>query len=238
MRPRWRRAVSAGGVTVIVAMVALPGLFRHALPMPQTVSGPPHHFTSTSRPNGPVRSGAPQFNNTNVFNWNPQVAVTRSSPQPRSATQASRVRQEHSNGAADLAARFPSLAHQVFISAPQNGSEPDYFAWLGNLLNGTPMPAGKSQIPAAADHLAHAQADLDRNDLAGAVAEVRRISGPAATIMYPWLAEAESHLAQNHPQERMNTRVAQNAQPRRTWPNVMPSEIPPYARESTGPSSR
>jgi hypothetical protein len=125
------------------------------------------------------------------------------------------------------------LAHEALAADPAGGTEGQYFARLGNLLNGTPMPA---PIPADADHLARAQYDLDRDDLRGAVAEARQVSGPAAGMMQGWISEAEAQLADERARAAPRTRVAQNAPRQRTWPNVMPTEIPPYARQSTGPA--
>jgi hypothetical protein len=101
-------------------------------------------------------------------------------------------------------------------------------------LNGTELPSG-GKIPANADHLARALADLDHDNLAGAVVEIGQLSGPAAGVMRPWLADARTRVATEHGARGPNL-VAQTAPPTRAWPNVMPTEIPPYARESTGPA--
>jgi hypothetical protein len=132
----------------------------------------------------------------------------------------------------ELAARFPALAHQAITADPSGGTERQYFMRLGNLLNGTPLPTG-TQIGETADHLAHAEADLDRDNLAAAISETERLSGPAARVMSKWLADARVRIAQRN--TTPSTRLAQATPQKRAWPHVMPTEVPPFARESSGP---
>jgi hypothetical protein len=54
-------------------------------------------------------------------------------------------------------------------------------------------------------------------------------------VMRPWVADARTRLATAHGARGPN-RVAQSAPQTQRWPHVMPTEIPPYARESTGPA--
>ena len=84
-----------------------------------------------------------------------------------------------------------------------------------------------------AEHLAHAEADLDRDNLAAAISETERLSGPAARVMSKWLADARVRIAQRYTTPA--TRLAQATPQKRAWPDVMPTEVPPFARESSGP---
>jgi hypothetical protein len=243
---RWRRAAPLAGIAVITAGVVLIALFHHVPPAPKTVVGPTHLFSSTSNEGRSALSRMPPPNETNIFNWNGPAAGAARQARPsvhRAATEASAQNRpapppnRSTRTVQELAGQFPALAHQVFVSVPQSGSEPEYFARLGNLVNGTPVHRG-ARIPATADHLAHAQANLNRDNLAGAIADVQAISGPAADIMHSWVADAKAHLAMARRQPQTDSRIAQNSPPVRRWPHVLPTEIPPYARQSTGPEPK
>jgi hypothetical protein len=135
----------------------------------------------------------------------------------------------------ELANRFPDVVRQVLASDPRAGSEAQYFARLSNLMTGSPVPASLAHSSATIDHLAHAQADLDRGNVAGAVAETRSATEVRGAVA-AWLKDAETRLALDHGQPRSRVQIAR-ARPAST-PLVMPTEIPAYARESSGPLVR
>lgn len=241
-----------GAVAVIIGVIVLIGLFDHGPPPSRTATGNPTLFSSV---NGGGRSAVatPSPNDTNIYQWNgapplpvprhfvpPAAASVQSArrtpaAQPKQAAQAQTPQENASTQA--LASQFPVFAHQVFETVPGSGSDTEYFAALGNLINGSPIPAG-TPIPPTADHLAHAQADIDRGDVTAALGELRSLPGPAAQVMGPWRAAAEGRLAMNRPRAVSPRGLAQNVAPSGNLANAVPAEIPPYARESTGPSAR
>jgi hypothetical protein len=223
---------------MVLVVVAVRGLMHHTRVLPQVARGPARLYSSTAdsqknvavppvRATPPAASPAKQTKTAGVT-VPPAKSTT---PVRRPAT---RQAAQNVSAVSPLSARFSVLVHQALASDPHGGTESQFFARLGNLVNGTALPPAE-KIPAIADHLARAQADLDHANLAGAVAEIGQLSGPAAAVMRPWVADARTRLASEH-HGRSPDRVAQTAPPTRHWPNVMPTEIPPYARQSTGPA--
>jgi hypothetical protein len=228
-----------GCIGVILVIVAVRGLTHHTPAQPHTARGPAHLFSSTSnegRGTLPATGRAgKQASNTAPSNPTKHLRSSHtvsSAGGPQTASQQPADTQPNSMPVSELAARFPALAHQAITAGPSGGTEPQYFMRLGNLLNGTPLPAG-TQIGENAEHLAHAEADLDRDNLAGAISETERLSGPAARVMSKWLADARARIAQRNTTPA--TRLAQATPQKRAWPDVMPTEVPPFARESSGP---
>ena len=216
------RALLLACVGVVLVIVAVRGLMEHTRALPQVARGPARTYSSAVNIQSNVQpkstaQALPAIRST------PPIRVPAAPPTGQTASVDSQ-----------LSGRFSVFAHQALASDPAGGTEKQYFARLGNLLNGTELPPG-DKIPANADHLARAQADLDHDNLAGAVAEIGQLSGPAAGVMRPWLTDARTRLATARGARGPN-RVAQSAPQTRGWPNVMPTEIPPYARESTGPA--
>ncbi len=239
------RAATLAGIGVIAAGVALLGLTRHSPPAPEVVHGPAPMYSSTEnegrdlatrRPKPQMQANAqlPAATKANTFT----ARLHRPPPirEPQIETQSTaRPALQDAGAVSALIARFPVLAHEAFASDPAAGTEAQYFARLGNLLNGTPIPA-EQPVPAVADHLARAQLALDRGDLAGAVAQARQVSGGAAGVMASWIRDAETQLSNEHERTSRRTRMAENTPRSRAWPDVMPTEIPSYARQSTGPA--
>jgi hypothetical protein len=135
---------------------------------------------------------------------------------------------------AALANRFPGVVRDVLASDPRAGSEAQFFARLSNLMDGSPMPPEMARVSPAINHLAQAQADLDRGELAAAVAEVRAVRD--GKVIAPWLRDAESRLTLDH--QRQSSRVRMARGKLASVPQAMPTEIPPFARESSGPVIR
>jgi hypothetical protein len=242
--PARARVATLAGIGVIAAGVVELALTRYTPPAPEVVHGPPILYSSPAiegrnltkaRPKPRVQTDATPSTAYRGSPARPSSRIVSPARLPEVGAQASsQPRSENVPAVSALAARFPIVAHQALAADPAAGTEAQYFARLGNLLNGTPMPAGQP-IPADADHLAHAQNDLDHDNLAGAVAEVRQVSGLATSAVANWLSDAEAQLAQ-HGRTAPKTQVAQNGSRQRVWPDVMPTEIPPYARQSTGPA--
>lgn len=245
---RWRtrggmiRALLLACVGMVLVVVAVRGLMHHTRALPQVSRGPARLYSSTadSQKNvavPPVRATAPALRpaappTTQTKTAGATVPPANSTiPARRPAT---RQTAQSVSIVSPLSARFSVLVHQALASDPNGGTESQFFARLGNLVNGTALPPGE-KIPPNADHLARAQADLDHENIPGAVAEIGQLSGPAAAVMRPWVADARTRLATAHGVRGPN-RVAQSAPQTQRWPHVMPTEIPPYARESTGPA--
>lgn len=237
MRTRWTGVAWVGAIAVIVGGVVLFGLLDPGPRNPQVPPpGPPQLYSS---PAAEGKSAAlPMPNDTNIFQWSGATPVPvpkrfvappqNSAPaaqQPRGTDSA--VASSAGESAQTLSNQYPAYVHQVFAAVPGSGSEPGYFAALGNLINGSPIPQ-HAQIPPTAVSLARAQADIDRGDLRAAVDELRALPAPAARVMQPWIRAAETRLAASH------HGTAANSQPN-VMANAMPVEIPPYARQSTAP---
>ena len=242
MKSRWWPALLLAGIWIVIAGVVLVGVLHHAPRTTAIASGSPRLFLS---PSGSGRASVPgtALTGPNRFGRKrPAAAAAGQSAfkrvAPGSSLHASLTDTETGGRGAALIARFPVVAHQVLVSVQGSGSELIYFARLSNLLNGTSMPASAQQIPATADHLARAQAALDRGNIPGAVAEVRAISGPAAAIIRPWLMQADAIYHRPAARAQVHLRVAQNTASPRVSRMALPSEIPPYARESTGPGGQ
>ena len=239
MRPRTRagmlRALLLGCIGVVLLVVAVRGLTHYTPAQPELAHAPAHLYAS---PANEGRSSLPATPNPQRQAANVQpLRPINHLPSPRATSaptpHAARAAEQKTTAAPDIVARFPALAHQAIAADPSGGTVPQYFLRLGNLLNGTPLPPG--QIGPNADRLARAQADLDHDDLAGAIVETERLSSPAARVMSGWLADARRRVASRHAAQAP-TRIARAEPQRRRWPNVMPTEIPPFARQSSGPA--
>lgn len=242
---RWRtragmiRALFLGCAGVVLVIVAVRGLMHHTPAQPQAAHAPAHLYASTAN-EGRGTLPAIQRQQIQANNSTPAGHLPLSNQTPKAQSRqahtlvnSASATQQNPMAASELAARFPALAHQAITADPSGGSETQYFLRLGNLLNGTPLAPG-TPIGPNADHLARAQGYLDHDDFAAAITQTEQLSGPAARVMSGWLADARSHerLPRAEPSP---TRVAQSAPQKRRWPNVMPTEVPPFARESSGP---
>jgi len=235
------RALLLGCAGVILVIVVVRGLVHYTPAQPQPAHAPAHLYASTANDGmrsvlatrKPSQRPAAIPLHSRPINHVPSArAASAGGTQAHAASQPASATEQNTLPTSDLAARFPPLAHQAIIADPSGGTEAQYFLRLGNLLNGTPLPPG--QIGPNADRLANAQADLDRDDFAGAIAETERLSGPAARVMSGWLADARRRVASHHA-AGAPTRVAEATPQTRAWPNVMPTEIPHFARQSSGP---
>ena len=97
---------------------------------------------------------------------------------------------------ATLRERFPEAAREAIRAertAAADGFWERQWARLRNALSIRRLTATRGDD--SESRLARAQAALDGNNLAGAVAEVRALEGAAATVMGPWLRDAEARLA-------------------------------------------
>lgn len=245
---RWRtragmiRALLLGCAGVVLAVVAVRGLIHYTPVQPQAAHAPAHLYASTAnegrgtlpatqRPQTQANNTSPSMPASHLAlpNQTPKVQCRQTHPaaNPAPATE------QNPTATAELAARFPALAHQAITADPSGGTEAQYFLRLGNLLNGTPVAPG-TPIGPTADHLARAQAYLDHDDFAAAITQAEQLSGPAARVMSGWLADARSNDMLRHAAPEP-TRVAQAAPQKRAFPNVMPTEVPPFARDSAGP---
>lgn len=242
--PARTRVAALAGVGVLAVGVAVVGLTHRAPPPVPVVHGPSSLYSSTAkegrdtaiaRPKPMVQASASPFPAVThpAARRKPHTTTAVAQPQVAAPTVATQAPADF-GVVSPLAARFPALAHQALSADPGAGTEAQYFARLGNLLDGTPLPPG-TQIPAVADHLAQAQVDLYRDDLAGAAAQVRQISGPAAGVLRGWTDQLEAQLSDSHAHSAAKKRLVQNVS-QQAWPNVMPTEIPPFARQSTGPA--
>jgi len=96
---------------------------------------------------------------------------------------------------ADLAARFPDVAAKA-LAAERAGSAKTWlerlWASLANVV--VIRRIGDAKGPGSEAVLARAGLHLKAGDLAGAVAEMRALKGPAATSAQSWLADAQARL--------------------------------------------
>ncbi|HLJ19888.1 MAG TPA: mitofilin family membrane protein [Stellaceae bacterium] len=127
-------------------------------------------------------------------------ALAKDQPDALKQLQALDARAEHGIPTIDaLAERFGAMAADVDrVAAPPVEGD-----WRERLIGGAKRffhirsvaAGGASQANDPDDVLATAEAALKRNDLAGAVAALRRLQGPAADAAKPWLDDAEARLA-------------------------------------------
>jgi hypothetical protein len=96
----------------------------------------------------------------------------------------------------ELAARFPDAARAALANTRLQSAQ-GYFAklWARALNLVSVRRTGPETGDTVEDRLARAGHDLQTGDLAGAVMEVRALTGPAADTMAPWLKDAEARLA-------------------------------------------
>jgi len=139
---------------------------------------------------------------------------------------------------AALRARFPDAARTALDADRTNAAGGNLFArlWAGLRRLVSIRRVGNVRGTTDADRLARAQADLDRGDLSAAVTETRNLTAPATMAMAPWLKDAEAHLAVDRAVRDMDLRIAQTLAAPSQTPQQLPAEIPPGARQSTGPT--
>lgn len=92
----------------------------------------------------------------------------------------------------ELRARFEPMARRV-VAASYDES------WSGRLMSRiseavSVRPVGDVEGESARARIARADADLGREDLAGAVAELQGLEGEAGAAAQPWLGDAEARL--------------------------------------------
>ncbi|MFA5121637.1 COG4223 family protein [Zavarzinia sp.] len=110
---------------------------------------------------------------------------------------------------ASLAARFAPLARAAVQAAavPADGSVVDrLLAEAGNLV--TVRPVGDVEGDDVAARVARAEERLGRGDLAGALAEVTKLNGPAADVLGAWRADAEARIAAESAVDLLDGEVA------------------------------
>jgi hypothetical protein len=109
-----------------------------------------------------------------------------------------------------LATEFPNVARAA-LDADRRGDARTLFQRLwANILGLISMRrVGEVAGNDTESQLARAQARLDVNDLAAAVAEVRALKGPAARVTASWVKGAEARLRLDHAVGDMSARVIQ-----------------------------
>jgi hypothetical protein len=112
---------------------------------------------------------------------------------------------------ATLTARFPEAARASLDAERIAEAGDDFLArlWveLRNLVS--VRRVGDVEGATTEDRLARAQAACDRGDLAGAVMEVRSITGAAASPLASWLMDAEARLLVDRTIAELNARIVQ-----------------------------
>ena len=94
-----------------------------------------------------------------------------------------------------LKAAFPPAAREIVVQG-QGGADDDWVDGMLRRLSGlaTLRPVGPVEGSGAGAVVARAESRLAAGDLAGAVAELDGLSGPAATAAAGWRAQAEARL--------------------------------------------
>lgn len=97
----------------------------------------------------------------------------------------------------ELAAEFRTLETEIIraarISEAGDGAIGQIHAWLAQFV----IIRKVDTAAPSSDAVERAAARIGRNDIAGAVDELRQLGGPAATLAKPWMAKAEARLAIN-----------------------------------------
>lgn len=112
-------------------------------------------------------------------------------------------------GLVALKAAFPAMARAV-VAADQAGAGEDWLAGVRRRLSSlvTVRPLGAVAGEEAPAVVARAEALLGEDDLAGAVAELGRLSGPPAAAAADWLARARARAAAQAALVRLNAAVS------------------------------
>ena len=110
-----------------------------------------------------------------------------------------------------LLASFPEAARASLAADQQANSGENLAARLWAQLRGliSVRRVGNVEGGTNEEHLARAQADADRGDLAGAVREAQAVTGPAAVPLDDWLKNAQARLAIDSAVLGMNARIIQ-----------------------------
>ncbi len=111
----------------------------------------------------------------------------------------------------ELRARFEPMARRV-VAASYDES------WSGRLMSRiseavSVRPVGDVEGESARARIARADADLGREDLAGAVAELQGLEGEAAAAAQPWLGDAEARLAAEQALAELTRRTLERLTP-------------------------
>ena len=108
-------------------------------------------------------------------------------------------------------ASFPQAARASLAADQQANTDGNLASRLWARLRGliSVRRVGDVQGGTNEDHLARAQADVDRDDLSGAVKEAQAVMGPAATALETWRKNAEARLAIDTAVLDMNARIVQ-----------------------------
>lgn len=112
-------------------------------------------------------------------------------------------------GRVALKAAFPEVAHAV-VAAEQAGAGDDWLAGVRRRLSSlvTVRPLGAVAGESAAAIVARAEALLAEDDLAGAVAELDKLSGAPAEAAADWLAKARARVAAQRALVELNAAVS------------------------------
>jgi hypothetical protein len=110
-----------------------------------------------------------------------------------------------------LTASFPEGARAALAADQQASTDGNFAARFWASLKGliSVRRIGDVAGDSAEDHLARAQADLNRGDLSGAVQETRAVNGAGAAPLRAWLRDAEARLAVDSAVQDMNARIIQ-----------------------------
>lgn len=112
-------------------------------------------------------------------------------------------------GLVALRAAFPAVARAV-VAAEQAGVGDDWLAGVRRRLSSliTVRPLGAVAGESASALVARAEALLVADDLAGAVAELGKLSGPPAAAAEDWLAQARARVAAQSALVQLNAAVS------------------------------
>ncbi len=110
-----------------------------------------------------------------------------------------------------LRARFPEAARAGLDAERSSNSGTGILAQLWARLTGLVRVRRVGDVAgnSSADHLARAEADLGRADLAGATVETRTLTGAAGSAMASWLKDAQARIVVDRALADMDLRIVQ-----------------------------
>lgn len=109
-----------------------------------------------------------------------------------------------------LRARFPEAARNA-LDAERGSAGNGIFGqlWAGFTRVVRIRRVGEVTGNSTAAHLARAETDLNRDDLPGAIAEVRALANPSAAAIAPWLKDAEARIEVDRALDDIDLRIVQ-----------------------------
>ena len=139
-----------------------------------------------------------------------------------------------------LRARFPFAARAALDAERARAAGDGFLTRIWTSLTSLVSVRRVGDVPGttSSDRLARAEADLERNDLSGALSEVRALMGAASEAMAPWLAQAQSRATVDRALADVESRVVQTlgAPVPARQPTVLPRS--PATRNGTQPGAR